>query len=254
MFGMIHQFAGTRRLTNHEGQGWIMTGTLRAPRSRGAFSGVLLVLLGLWGGLVPFVGPYWHFAYTPDSTWTTTDGRWYLSVAPAVATVLGGLIVLGGANRLGAAFGAWLAVLGGAWFAVGGPLSTLWTADGANAAGSPVGTATRQVVEQLTFFTGLGVVIVFFGALALGRFTVVGVREARRAETAPAQEAPGPYREGAMSRPMPAAEPEREADPDEYQRGAPGWEREQQEEPYRGRYARRPAGDERVAGPTTEND
>src|SRR5690348_18446205 len=102
-----------------------MTGTLRAPRTRGALSGVLLVLLGLWGGFVPFAGPYWDFAYTPDSTWATTTGRWYLEVAPAAATVLGGLIVLVGANRLVAAFGAWLAVLGGAWFVVGGPLSTL---------------------------------------------------------------------------------------------------------------------------------
>lgn len=224
-----------------------MNGTLRAPRSRGALSGVLLVLLGLWGGLVPFVGPYWHFAYTPDSTWTSTDGRWYLSVAPAVATVLGGLIVLAGANRVGAAFGAWLAVLGGAWFAVGGPLSTLWTADGSNAAGSPVGDAHRQIVEQMTFFTGLGVLIVFFGALALGRFTVIGVRESREPVVAE-EDAPGPYREGSMSRPMP---PAAESDPDEYQRGTPGWEQEQQ--PYQGRYARRTQSDERVAGPS-END
>jgi hypothetical protein len=27
-------------------------------RSRGAVSGVALILLGLWGGLAPFVGPY----------------------------------------------------------------------------------------------------------------------------------------------------------------------------------------------------
>ena len=34
-----------------------MAGMLRVPRSRGALSGVLLVLLGLWGGLIAFVGP-----------------------------------------------------------------------------------------------------------------------------------------------------------------------------------------------------
>ncbi len=27
------------------------------PRSRGGISGVLLILLGLWGGVAPFVGP-----------------------------------------------------------------------------------------------------------------------------------------------------------------------------------------------------
>jgi hypothetical protein len=216
---------------------------------------VLLVLLGLWGGFVPFVGPYWDFAYTPDSTWTTTTGRWYLEVAPAAAAVIGGLIVLGGANRLAGAFGAWLAVLGGAWFAVGGPLSTLWTADGSNAAGSPVGDSTRQVVEQLTFFTGLGVAIVFFGALALGRFTVIGVREARMAEAA---DAPGPYREATMSRPMPPAEePESARGPFQPAERAPARgpfeQAEQDPDDFQPRYGR--AGvptDQRVAGPPDE--
>ena len=32
-----------------------MAGMLRVPRSRGALNGVLLVLLGLWGGLIAFV-------------------------------------------------------------------------------------------------------------------------------------------------------------------------------------------------------
>lgn len=175
-----------------------MSVTMRAPRSRGMISGFLLVLLGLWGGLVPFVGPYAHFAYTPDQAWTMNSGRLWLQVLPAIATVLGGLILLTGANRVLAIAGAWIAALGGAWFAVGGPISTRWTADGANAAGSPVGGATRQLIEQLTFFTGLGVVIVFLAALALGRFTVIGLREARIAE---AEEA------AAAAPPEPATEP-----------------------------------------------
>jgi hypothetical protein len=152
---------------------------MRVPRTRGALSGTLLVLLGLWGGLIPFVGPYFDFGYTPDEPWHVTGTRLLLSVAPAVATVLGGLIVLTGANRAVTVFGAWLAVLGGAWFVVGGPLSTLWNAQGY---GAPPGGEGRQVAEQLSFFSGLGAAVVFFGALALGRFSVVGVREARMAE------------------------------------------------------------------------
>jgi hypothetical protein len=35
-----------------------MAGMLRIPRTRTALTaGVLLILLGAWGGLVPFVGP-----------------------------------------------------------------------------------------------------------------------------------------------------------------------------------------------------
>jgi hypothetical protein len=37
-----------------------MNGILRVPRSRGVLSGLLLVLLGAWGALVPFVGPDFH--------------------------------------------------------------------------------------------------------------------------------------------------------------------------------------------------
>ena len=36
-------------------------GTLHMPRSRGAVSGLLLLILGAWGALVPFIGPYFHF-------------------------------------------------------------------------------------------------------------------------------------------------------------------------------------------------
>src|SRR5689334_3673117 len=47
-------------------------GRMRIPRSRGATSGFLLVLLGLWGALIPFVGPYFNFAFTPDQAWVWT--------------------------------------------------------------------------------------------------------------------------------------------------------------------------------------
>ncbi|MBC6460936.1 hypothetical protein [Actinomadura sp. HBU206391] len=159
-----------------------MAGTLRVPRSRGAFSGLLLLLLGLWGGLIPFVGPYVDFAYTPDKAWVYTSDRLWLAIAPAVATGLGGLILLLSANRVVAMFGAWIAALGGAWFVVGGPVSALWTENGASATGSPVGDEAKQVAEQLAFFYGLGALIVFFAALALGRLAVVAVRDARLAE------------------------------------------------------------------------
>ena len=154
-----------------------MTGMMRVPRSRGALTGVLLVLLGAWGALVPFVGPHFHYAYTPDASWTYTSGRLVLEILPGAATVLGGLIVLSSRFRPVAMFGAWLAALSGAWFAVGGILSVLWNTGGA--AGRPVGGTVARVAEQIGFFTGLGVVIAFLAALALGRFSVVGVREVR---------------------------------------------------------------------------
>jgi Na+-transporting methylmalonyl-CoA/oxaloacetate decarboxylase gamma subunit len=165
---------------------------LRVPRSRGALNGVLLVLLGIWGGLIAFVGPYFHYAYTPDKAWTYTTGRLWLEILPAAAAVVGGLIVSSTASRPVAIFGAWLAALSGAWFAIGTAVSTLWTAGGAVAAGSPVGGTLSRAVEQIGFFTGLGVVIVFLAAVALGRFTVIGMRERTVPRERPAPEATQP--------------------------------------------------------------
>jgi hypothetical protein len=159
-----------------------MTGMLRVPRSRGALNGALLVLLGVWGGLIAFVGPYFHYAYTPATAWTYTSGRLWLEIVPAVCTIVGGLIVGGTASRPVAIFGAWLAALSGAWFVLGGTLSTLWTTGGNLAVGHPTGGTLMRAVEQIGFFTGLGVVIVFLAAVALGRFTVIGARERAVAE------------------------------------------------------------------------
>ncbi|XVQ13938.1 hypothetical protein ACQP1W_15785 [Spirillospora sp. CA-255316] len=153
-----------------------MAGTRRVPRSRGAVCGALLVLLGVWGGLLPFAGPYVDFGFAPDRTWFYTTDRLQLSVAPAIAVGLGGLVVLVAAGRVLAMAGALLAVLGGAWFVVGRPVAALWDVPGV---GAPLGTEEgRRLAEDLSGFSALGVLAVFLAALALGRFAVVGVREA----------------------------------------------------------------------------
>lgn len=160
-----------------------MAGILRVPRSRGALSGLVLVLLGLWGGLIAFVGPYFHFAYTPGVAWSYTAGRLWLEILPGAGTLLGGLILLLTRVRPVAMFGAWLAAASGAWFAVGQALTPLWNSSGAMAVGTPIGTSTLiRVLEQISYFAGLGVVIVFVAALSIGRLSVIGVRDARIAE------------------------------------------------------------------------
>jgi hypothetical protein len=169
-----------------------MAGMMRVPRSRGVLSGLLLVLLGAWGALIPFIGPYFHYAYTPDHTWTYNTDRLYLEVLPGAAVLLGGLITLVASSRPTAVFATWLAALGGAWYVVGRTLSTLWTTGHVVAAGQPVGSAVTRAAEDIGFFTGLGVVILFFAAVALGRFTVIGAKEAALAEEALAEEGQAP--------------------------------------------------------------
>lgn len=156
-----------------------MNGLLRVPRSRGVLIGAALVLLGAWGALIPFIGPYFHYAYTPDSAWTYTSGRLYLEILPGIGTLLGGVIVLLSSYRHVGLLGAWLAALSGAWFAVGTLLRPFWNGTGGGpSAGTPAGGTLLRVWEQVGFFTGLGVVIVFLAAVALGRFSVIGARGA----------------------------------------------------------------------------
>ena len=162
------------------------TSSLRISRSRGALSGVLLVLLGIWGGLIAFVGPYFSYAYTPDKAWTYNTGRLWLEILPGAAAVLGGLILVITKHRAVAMFGAWLAAAGGAWFAVGTTLSPLWN-NNVPLGGTPVGNTTLiRTMEQIGFFTGLGVVIVFVAAMALGRISAVGAEQVPEPEPEPA--------------------------------------------------------------------
>jgi hypothetical protein len=150
-------------------------GRLQMQRSRGALSGFLLILLGVWGALIPFVGPYLDFAFTPDQAWTWTMPRGWLEVLPGAATALGGLLLLVSGNRATAMLGGWLAVISGAWFVVGralaGPL-------GIGEVGTPVAVIeTKRIVLELAYFYGLGALIIFLGAVALGRISVRSVRD-----------------------------------------------------------------------------
>jgi hypothetical protein len=157
-------------------------GVMYVTRSRGMLSGLLLVLLGLWGALIPFIGPFFHYAYTPDQAWVWTWGRFWLEILPGAAAILGGLMLIGTAHRAVGVFAGWLASAAGAWFVVGPVLSRLWNPP-LGSAGRPVGGTTRQVFEQIGFFYGLGAVILFLAAQALGRFTVRSVRDVAAAET-----------------------------------------------------------------------
>ncbi len=189
-----------------------MNGMLRVRRSRGVLSGLLVVLLGAWGALVPFVGPYFHYAYTPDKAWAYTTGRLWLEILPGAAAVLGGLIVLASSYRPAAHFGAWLAALSGAWFALGGLVGPTWIGMHMTP-GSPVGGTATRAGEQIGFFTGLGMAIVLLAAMAIGRFSVISVGDARRAARAVPAAAPAGRSRFPLSRSTAAASTDETEEP-----------------------------------------
>ena len=152
----------------------------RMPRSRGAISGLLLIILGAWGALIPFVGPRFNFAYTPNQEWVWTTARGWLEVLPGAAAALGGLLLLVSAHRASAIIGGWLAVLAGAWFVIGKQVAPLVRI---GAVGDPVAATDRKrALLEVSYFSGLGALIIFVGGVALAR---VAVRLARDIEAYP---------------------------------------------------------------------
>ena len=158
------------------------------PRSRGALSGLLLILLGAWGALIPFFGPNVNWAYMTDPAWTWTTAKGWLEVLPGVVAAVGGLILLVAGNRASAVFGGWLAVVAGAWFVVGRAFApTLQIGDvGQPAAASDL----KRALLEVTYFTGLGALIVFLGGAALARAAVRHARDVVVTEPAPVATTP----------------------------------------------------------------
>ncbi len=154
----------------------------RIPRRRGAVCGLLLILLGLWGGLAPFAGPYFHFGYTPDTAWTYNSGRLYYSVIPAAAVLLGGLLVALTRSRAVGVCAGLLAALGGAWSGLGEAFMTIVLKKSITA-GHPILSAgappdsLRGYVEMITLYAGLGLLVVFVGAIAMGRLSMLAAAD-----------------------------------------------------------------------------
>ncbi len=163
---------------------------LTMPRSRGAVGGLLLIILGAWGALIPFVGPHFNFAYTPDHDWAWTTARGWLEVLPGAATVVGGLLLIVSGNRISAMLGGWLAVLAGAWFVVGGQIAPLL---GIGSAGDPVAaTERKRAALEVSYFSGLGALIILVAGIVLARTAVRLARDVEPLEPVAAVPEPAP--------------------------------------------------------------
>jgi hypothetical protein len=165
-----------------------MNGEVSIRRTRGAVCGVALILLGVWGGLAPFIGPYVHFGYTPDKAWAYTSGRLYFSAVPGGVALVGGLAVLVTRSRALGVIGGTLAAIAGAWFVIGSGVTYYLLKYTSITTGSPLGTSTggtytvRMYLEVLALYGAVGALIIFFGALACGRLSMVTARDVAAAE------------------------------------------------------------------------
>jgi hypothetical protein len=73
------------------------------------------------------------------------------------------------ATRPAGVLGGWLGLTAGAWFVIGPAVSLTWER-GPGPIGYPLYGPTRQTLELLGYFYGLGVLILALSAFAIGRF------------------------------------------------------------------------------------
>jgi hypothetical protein len=178
---------------------------MRIARSTGAFSGLLVMLLGIWVALIPFVGPYFDYSFGTNATWHYTTDRLWLDILPGALAFLGGTLLVLAGTRLAGIFGGWLAMLAGAWLVVGPSVSLTW--EGASGPiGRPLFGSTRQMLELVGYFYGSGALILALSAFAVGRFAS---RPRLATEEAAVAAAPGERR----AAPAAPAAPQREVAP-----------------------------------------
>ncbi len=146
-------------------------------------AGLLIVLLGAWGGIVPFVGPLFGFSGDGSSAWTLNMSHSMLSLAPgAVAVGCGLLVMLAGqflAGRRVLAFAGLVVAVCGAWFIIG-PLAwpvlkgtTFFVGD------RPL----RELAYWIGYSLGPGSLLVGLGAFVLGRPAPAAAMPAVESET-----------------------------------------------------------------------
>jgi hypothetical protein len=180
---------------------------VRLPRTTGLLSGMLIVVLGAWAGLIPFVGPYFDYGFTPDEAWHYSSSRLWLDILPAAAAVAGGVMMMLASRRPSGALGGWLAIAGGAWLIIGPSMSLLWQSKAG--IGDPLGGTHRQAIEWIGYFYGAGALIVGLAAFATGRFVSrphVAARGRAAAEHEEEHAARPVTASASRSQPQPAAE------------------------------------------------
>ena len=147
---------------------------MRLARSTGVAAGIALVILGLWGALIPFVGPYFNYGYSPNASWHFTTNRLWLDILPGAAAALGGILLIASARRGGGVIAGWLALAAGVWFVVGPSFCLLWAHAPAgplySGIGTPIGGHDRAAAEAIGFFYAVGALAIAVSAFAITRF------------------------------------------------------------------------------------
>lgn len=127
--------------------------------------GILVLLVGAWGALVPFVGPLFGYNMGNVAAWTWTESHFSLHLLPGVVAAVGGLLMLR-STAARVRLGAILGLLGGAWFILGPTFHPAWAGgSGMTMMGNNVWSG---ILSSFGYHYGPGVVLTAVSAFALG--------------------------------------------------------------------------------------
>ena len=130
-------------------------------------AGGVIGILGVFGALVPFVGPSFGYGMGGVQAWTWSESHLTLHLAPGLAAVVGALLLLRGrcASQI---VGALLAVVAGAWFVIAPSLHPLWAGQATSGMSGMGDSAISEALSALGYHYGTGALIAVVAAYALG--------------------------------------------------------------------------------------
>ena len=162
--GPITVASGSQRITSASAVGVRASGL--------ALAGVVTILLGIWGGIVPFIGPTFGYSADGSVAWNMTSAHLWLAVIPGAAAFVSGLLMLmiaprtvTGSGRLALLLAGLLGVFAGAWFVVG---AAAWPVLTSSRGYFVPASALRELAFRIGYGWGPGLVVVLTGAFALG--------------------------------------------------------------------------------------
>ena len=120
-----------------------------------ALSGLAILAFGVWATLGPFAGP--------GETWASNFNHIMLSLVPAAAAALGGVMMLSRTHQV-AWIGGLVALAGGLWFMIGPMTYPLWAGMGTG----PAPGGSVWLAQWGVFLFVAGGVITLLSSYALG--------------------------------------------------------------------------------------
>lgn len=150
-------------------------------------AGAVALVLGLWGALVPLIGPSFGYRMGSAQAQIWSESTVTLHLVPGVAAVLGALLIMRGRRPI-QTLGALLATAGGIWFVIAPSMRPLWSdpgRSGMSGMSGMSGSAMSTALSALGYHYGTGALVTVAAAYALGALAARGSSSDAHVESRP---------------------------------------------------------------------